>query len=230
MERKEAIEIIKKNWPDSSFTMLREALETLVPELKESEDERIRKWIIDDIRYNMNNEQLNNSEYKKKAEKAIAWLEKQGEQKISWSEEDERNLNDIILFIKTGTYSLDKEKLIDWLKSLRPQNRWNDISVPPKFPCDILFKYPNGNKFIFRYLENGRKNSAETPIFSSLEEGEWIYLDDIEPQPQWKPSDEQIRRLEYFLKLWGKTDDIENIKVFETVKSLLNDLKKLREK
>ena len=51
------------------------------PELKEeSEDEMIIKWIIDDIRYNMNNEPLNNSEYKKKAEKAITWLEKQGKQ------------------------------------------------------------------------------------------------------------------------------------------------------
>ena len=55
--------------------------EGIFPELKESEEEMIRKWIIDDIRYNMNNEPLNNSEYKKKAEKAIAWLEKQGEQK-----------------------------------------------------------------------------------------------------------------------------------------------------
>lgn len=56
-------------------------VESIFPELKESEDEKIIKWIIDDIRYNMDNEPLNNSEYKKKAEKAIAWLEKQGEQK-----------------------------------------------------------------------------------------------------------------------------------------------------
>ena len=55
---------------------------TIFPELCESEDEQIRKWIIDDIRYNMNNEPLNNSEYKKKAEKAIAWLEKQGQKPI----------------------------------------------------------------------------------------------------------------------------------------------------
>lgn len=46
MERKEAIEIIKRNWPNSSFTMLREALETLIPELKESKDERIRRHLI----------------------------------------------------------------------------------------------------------------------------------------------------------------------------------------
>ena len=54
--------------------------EEIFQELKESDDEKIRRWIIDDIRYNMNNEPLNNSEYKKKAEKAIDWLEKQCEQ------------------------------------------------------------------------------------------------------------------------------------------------------
>ena len=57
-------------------------IEEIFPELKEGDDEKIRRWIIDDIRYNMNNEPLNNSEYKKKAEKAIAWLEKQGEQNL----------------------------------------------------------------------------------------------------------------------------------------------------
>ena len=58
-------------------------IEELIPELAESEDEKIRKWIVDDITFNMNNEPLNNLEYRKKAEKAIAWLEKQGEQKVS---------------------------------------------------------------------------------------------------------------------------------------------------
>ena len=59
-----------------------ELAEEIFIELKESEDEKIRRWIIDDIKYNMFNEPLNNSEYKKKAEKAIAWLEKQGEQNV----------------------------------------------------------------------------------------------------------------------------------------------------
>ena len=53
--------------------------EEIFSELKESDDEKMRRWIIDDIRYNINNEPLNNSEYKKKAEKAIDWLEKQCE-------------------------------------------------------------------------------------------------------------------------------------------------------
>lgn len=76
MERKEAIEVIKKNYPDSSFTMLREALETLIPELKESEDESIRKGIIEYLEqsqfgeehYQIDDDIVRNY---------IAWLEKQ---------------------------------------------------------------------------------------------------------------------------------------------------------
>lgn len=71
-----------------------EEIESLIkkwnPELTES-DEQIRQWIIDDIRYNMDNEPLNNSEYKKKAKKAIAWLEQQSEQSpnILWHDVSE---------------------------------------------------------------------------------------------------------------------------------------------
>ena len=53
--------------------------EEIFSELKDGDDEKMRRWIIDDIRYNINNEPFNNSEYKKKAEKAIDWLEKQCE-------------------------------------------------------------------------------------------------------------------------------------------------------
>ena len=116
-----------------------------------------------------------------------------------WSEKDKKMLQNAIFFVEfyrtEESDTAQAEVTINWLKSLRPRNRWNDVSVPPKFPCDILFKYPNGNKFIFRYLENGRKSSAETPMFSSLEEGEWIYLDDIEPQSHWKPSEEMLEAL-----------------------------------
>lgn len=80
MERKEAIEVIKKNWPDSSFTMLREALKTVIPELKESEDERIRKAIKKALQVRCDGSRIISDE-PVTLEEAIAWLEKQGEQK-----------------------------------------------------------------------------------------------------------------------------------------------------
>ena len=76
---KEALERAKTLYENANGMILKKWVEQVFPELRESEDERIRKWIINDIRYNMDNETLENSEYKKQGEKAIAWLEKQGE-------------------------------------------------------------------------------------------------------------------------------------------------------
>ena len=102
-----------------------EIAEEIFPELKESDDEKIRKWIINDIRNNINNEPLNNSDYKKKAEKAIAWLEKQGEEKpcmVQWKGD---NLKEVIGF--TG-----KDKNFEkWFKSFEEYEKYvhehNDI-------------------------------------------------------------------------------------------------------
>ena len=52
MKRKEAIETIKKNWPDNRYSMLQEALQILIPELVESKEEKIRKQIIEFIDLN----------------------------------------------------------------------------------------------------------------------------------------------------------------------------------
>ena len=124
--------------------------EEIFPELKESDDERIRRWIINDIRYNMNNEPLNNSEYKKKAEKAIAWLEKQGdkdkliqelgEYKVKYTQEilekyitsmsnkdDERLRKTTIAFLKDFVEKgyENAVECIDWLEK-QGKKYWED--------------------------------------------------------------------------------------------------------
>ena len=87
MDRKEAIEVIKKNYPHVgiSGSEFESALRELVPELKESEDERIRKEIIDWMKGGTT------YDWQENKEKWIAYLEKQKEQKpaekISVSEE-----------------------------------------------------------------------------------------------------------------------------------------------
>lgn len=73
---KDALDRAKKLKENSDSTAVIDGCEQIFPELQGNEDEKMRQWIIDDIRYNMNNESLFHSEYKKKAEKAIAWLEK----------------------------------------------------------------------------------------------------------------------------------------------------------
>lgn len=79
MERREAIEIIKNHFPNDN-TQLCEALKTLIPELKENEDEKIRKDLIS---YLKSDKEFRPSQSDTFYTKSIAWLEKQGEQKTS---------------------------------------------------------------------------------------------------------------------------------------------------
>ena len=125
---KEAIEkataLYKAAEPMSGCNVL---LETIFPELEESEDEKIRKELIK--YFTKGREFLSIIPYN--TEEVIAWLEKQGEQKpAEWSEEDGRNLKGIIDEIEANKnnapdYDLATyDRFLSWLKSLRPQNRW----------------------------------------------------------------------------------------------------------
>ena len=109
--------------------------EGIFPELNEDDDEKIRRWIIDDIRYNINNEPLNNSEYKKKAEKAIAWLEKQ-DKKSSWKPSKEEMDALYSLSYITNEYDEHKEDVITHLYQDLKREFFNDSSYENMFSLD----------------------------------------------------------------------------------------------
>ena len=117
---REALERARRLEENSNGMILKKWLWNVFPELAESEDERIRKWIIDDIIYNMNNEPLNNSEYKKKAEKAIAWLEKQGEKQPIWTDNDRTMAFTLLRDVDQMTHISNegKNERFEWLNSL----------------------------------------------------------------------------------------------------------------
>ena len=86
-------------------------VEYIFPELKESEDERISKELIDYHR----SMTAQADDYVHEA--WIAWLEKQGEQKPAWSEEDEEELPKAV-YACIHFYGKDSDTT-DWLKSLK---------------------------------------------------------------------------------------------------------------
>lgn len=77
MEKKEAIKILKNFHDESALFSVRTALETLYPEFKESEDERIRKELLEHCINRRDGKQVcvDASDYRRWAD----WLEKQGE-------------------------------------------------------------------------------------------------------------------------------------------------------
>lgn len=176
MNREEAIEIIKNAtvWNDEE----RAALAILIPELRESEDERIRKWLVD---YFGSIKETVWIPRDITCEQILAWLEKQKEQKPAewedikdkvnipycssepeWSEEDERMFNLVIECIEreerdeTITRS-EAKKIFSMLKSLRPQ---------PKRNCKDCAMFLNGKCTKPRWKPSEEHLSALLAIFN----------------------------------------------------------------
>lgn len=123
MDRKEAIRIVRMCCPKiaNSKCDFETAMRVLVPELKESEDDRIRK-AIRSLVLSVEPERL--SILKITQSDCLAWLEKQDEQNPAWSERDENLLN-LSLENLTELKNRFGEKYgkvgdcIHWLKSIK---------------------------------------------------------------------------------------------------------------
>ena len=98
---------------------MKEDAEHYFPELKESEDERIRKEIRDYLYNDLHNiSQL--TPRTNEFEKWLAWIEKQGEQKQEWSEEDLISLGYLATFVDENGdsfYGKNKSNVVKWIRS-----------------------------------------------------------------------------------------------------------------
>ena len=107
----------------------KEKLESIFPELSESEDERIRKALVDTFKFY---DSPMNSPYLVDISKKdiLAWLEKQkiekqGKQKpAEWSEEDERMYRGLHNLIYSTPYCDSRKEFSDWFKTLKERYTW----------------------------------------------------------------------------------------------------------
>jgi len=119
----------------SNMTTLQSIREHIFPELVESEEEKLSKKLHECVCRAINNDKLPYEERKYISEQVIPYLEKlekQKEQKATWSEEDEIRFTNTIVMLKEGaSLHFNKENItnaVNWLKSLKdrvvPQNTW----------------------------------------------------------------------------------------------------------
>lgn len=124
-----------------------ETLQSIFPELKESEDEKIRKEILDYIAKSTG------------CERCVAWLENQGEQKSAeWHREDEQNLNACLGFIP-------HEFLRRWLKDVVHVKYDNPVNeVKPKFKVGdwVIFNNKHCSIYQVEKIENYRYTLRHT--------------------------------------------------------------------
>ena len=154
---------VAQRFYNNSAAITKKGLEDIFPELKESEDEKIRKWLIRDMQ-NCLEEGAYDGEDIAYAQKAIAWIEKQ---KPEWSEEDIAIIGRIRSIIEKYAFSqsavdvngelCEREyiELDNWLKSLKerycPQSYWkpSDKQLDALHDAAVyvdksMFPYPKG--------------------------------------------------------------------------------------
>lgn len=169
-----------------------EFIEDIFPELKmdkESEDERIRKEIIDYI------------DKATGCKRWVAWLEKQGEQKSfdyenanipqkdsTWSEEDKHWMQKVIDFMNhpdliKATPTLAKDT-INWLKSLK-------VRVHPQSKQEWSKEDESNFQMIVDVIIENKHHSTdyEHMIYYKL----LSWLKSLKDRYTWKPSDEQMK-------------------------------------
>ena len=201
-----AIDVLCKPYPEFQVTTH--------SELKESEDEKIRKRLLELFKEHWSEEW-----YGLKVNDVISWLEKQGKQKPAWSEEDEKMLNDILMCGEHHCY-LDAGN-ITWLKSIKdrvqPQQKqeWSEEDSP--YYDDIC-------EILINLLRSETANVNKTAVQKDLD-----WLKSLRPHNTWKPSDEQMEALEHFVRSIGESGYASpydnNTKLLYL---LLSDLKKLK--
>ena len=170
------------------------------PELKEDEDEKVRKTLIRFFKDSYHNE---TEMYGVTVGKALAWLEKQGEQKSIWHNEDEEPQRGslILLIMQSGTPIVAKiiepnhtfnhgerwAYIDDLLEKQGEQKPTDKVESNKKFTpiesalkdliCDVDNSYTieQVRRFLFEYdyknkILNAAKEEMQTPAWSEEDE------------------------------------------------------------
>ena len=181
---KKAESLYKVSEPMSGCNVI---IETLFPELKESEDERIKKELIDFVKSRLAGFH--------DCKRFTDWLEKQGEQKqvIDYSDSFPKDNWELIheFVNKFGRIPKDEDELnvlIEYvLKRQKPAWSEEDVKMIGTLIAILEVNYPDGFYKV---------NPIDTTNMQGIHSSEIIkWLKSLRPQNTWKPTTEQLREL-----------------------------------
>lgn len=204
-----------------------EIAEMYFPELKESNEDRVRNSLIEFLNQFYSLGIHGNYDCWEKADCSewIAWLEKQ---KPAWSEEDEKIIDGLISICDEAQDNIPRlsvrfshvEALKKWLKSLKdrvqpqPKQEWSEEDEKTIVKMRDFFIRVLGDKPDF----------TEDKRYEEFIEFIDNRLASLRPQSKWKPSKEQMHILKVHV------DSAKNgYKNADILESLYNDLKNLTE-
>lgn len=162
---------------------LKATLERIVYELKENEDEKIRKWLIGYFNQYIIDSMPQVFGNGLNVKDVIAWLEKQGKDNIGISEATKQKLEDNL------NKALEKETSESWNEFLEKQGEQK-----PAWSED-------DNRMCKAIIDNIQAICEEGYFVGNIDSDELIkWLESLKERYTWKPSDEHYE-LEEFAKI-----------------------------
>lgn len=203
-------------------------IESIFPELKESEDERIRKELCEIVNdwCNERHSFIIDKEY---AQKILTWLEKQGEKEYALKSSKDVDVHKFVQYIErqAKAYELNlpnrsydiygfAKDILSWLEKESSQNLANSAKTC-KVEQNPAWSEADENrlKVVISFVNS---NPAEDPFYDKGCLKDW--LKSLKDRYTWKPSDEQI----------GALDDVissRDVK-YNILSELWKELKKLK--
>lgn len=208
MDRQEAIKIVKSNLPEGR-QMLSEALEFLIPELKESEDERIIKQLIAvvELYYGETDEQ--------EKKDCLSWLEKKSEQKSveDIAKEVIKDKESAVKFLKSAGIMDSNGELAKEYRDEQNLVEWSEKDA--KMLNDIIYSYQHG----------WSPHNGQIDWLKALPEKLSNVGSNVERNVgSWKPSEELIMYLSEAIDVVEKA---EKYSIVTALKEILKQLKTL---
>jgi len=212
-------------------------------QFEESEDERIRKELIETIHLAYD---CGCSLDREQRDKYLAWLEK-GKQNPAWSKEDITNYSKVLFCLQTLTFPTDAERkeLITWLKKQCEQNSADSYcqdnckgfqetgkcfadgeckakreagqNIEEEF--DDFFNLESVIDIVEMY------GKGEVDLYGSNVTSELKWLKSLRDRVYWKPTEEQMSCFKQAIDLFKMK--VNDDSVLRNLNSLYNDLKKL---
>ena len=178
MEKKEAMKILKEFHDNSALFSVRTALDTVIPELAESEDEKIRKALIELVKYEGGSLKFLDSPFDDvPMDTMLAWLEKQGKE-TSWKPSREEMYVLYVLSCITDEFDEQKEEVITRLYQDLKREFFNGASFENMFPANTSTE-----------LEKQRETFTQKDVDNAYLKGISDAKNELEKQREQKPAD-----------------------------------------
>lgn len=229
MEKAKAIAHVKDMYEYMIFREDKEALEALIPELKESEDEKARKWLTNLVE-NLGDAADEDAEKELEVMRplALAYLEKQKESpkkelgKYSEEEELAYRLNWVMQdYYKAGKDDEEKEHRFKCYKlfwdALEDENffeqkeqktaGWSEEDKDMLNSCISSIEEAKENRYAYKETDGDTSYDHEIAWLKSL-------------RPSWKPSEEQMEALKHTAE-WKRYSDPQLFSLYEQLKKLM---------